>query len=545
MTPHPLHFFKHPIDSLALPEKFTYPFNYTPHPLCVVASGEVQDYLRTRTDWAEELSEGKMFGVLVVQTDSGELGYLAAFSGNLAGRNDHEYFVPPVFDLLHKDGFFKMEEREITAINHRIRQLSHAPECIACHALLKQETHQAQQELASQKALLKANKATRDERRNSNPSLSENELAEMVRVSQFEKAEYKRLEKRWQTRLAEFQQEAAVFHTEIEQLKAERKTKSAALQQKLFDCFQMLNSKGEAKGLCDIFAQTAQKIPPAGAGECAAPKLLQYAFRHGLKPIAMAEFWCGASPKTEIRHHGHFYPACKGKCEPILGHMLQGMELDTDPQRQATAPNIKIEILYEDDYLLIIHKPSGLLSVPGKSSHDSAYQRIRERYPEATGPLVVHRLDMSTSGLLLIAKTKEVHKSLQAQFKGRSIKKRYITLLDGLIAEDSGSIDLPLTSDYNHRPRQMVDMEGGKPALTLWRVLERTAQHTRIEFTPVTGRTHQLRVHAAHPLGLNTPIVGDELYGRKAERLYLHAEYLEFVHPVTGVVVTVEKMAEF
>lgn len=545
MTLHPLHFFKHPIDAIALPEKFTYPFNYTPHPLCIVASEEVQDYLRTRTDWAEELSEGKMFGVLVVETDSGVLGYLAAFSGNLAGRNDHDFFVPPVFDLLQKDGFFKVEEREITAINHRIRQLSHAPEYIASHALLKQETHQAQQELASQKTLLKANKTARDERRKINPSLSENELAEMVRESQFEKAEYKRLEKRWQTRLAELQQKVDVFQAEIEQLKTERKAKSAALQQKLFDSFQMLNSKGEAKGLCDIFAQTAQKTPPAGAGECAAPKLLQYAFFHGLKPIAMAEFWWGASPKTEIRHHGHFYPACKGKCEPILGHMLQGMALDVDPQQQSSAHHLKIETLYEDQYLLVIYKPSGLLSAPGKSSADSVYQRIRELYPEATGPLVVHRLDMSTSGLLLIAKMKEVHKSLQAQFKGRSIRKRYIALLDGLVAEDSGSIDLPLASDYNHRPRQIVDMKGGKPALTLWRVLERTAQHTRIEFTPVTGRTHQLRVHAAHPLGLNAPIVGDELYGRKAERLYLHAEYLEFVHPITGEVVKVERKAEF
>lgn len=545
MTSHPLHYFKHPIDSVALPEKFTFPFNYTPHPLCVMASEELQDYLHTRTDWAEELSEGKMFGVLVVQTSAGELGYLTAFSGNLAGRNDHEYFVPPVFDLLQKDGFFKVEEREITTINHRIRQLSYAPEYIASHALLKQETHQAQQELASQKTLLKANKTARDERRKINPSLSENELAEMVRESQFEKAEYKRLEKRWQTRLAELQQKVDVFQAEIEQLKTERKAKSAALQQKLFDSFQMLNSKREAKGLCEIFVQTVQKTPPAGAGECAAPKLLQYAFLHELKPIAMAEFWWGNSPKTEIRHHGLFYPACKGKCEPILGHMLQGIELDADPQRQSIAHHLEIETLYEDEYLLVIHKPSGLLSAPGKSSADSVYQRILERYPDATGPLVVHRLDMSTSGLLLIAKTKEVHKILQAQFKGRNIKKRYIALLDGIVVKDSGSIDLPLASDYNHRPRQMVDRENGKPALTLWRVLERTAQHTRIEFTPVTGRTHQLRVHAAHPLGLNAPIVGDELYGRKADRLYLHAEYLEFVHPGTGEVVKVEKMAEF
>lgn len=545
MTDNPLLHFNHPIAQYSLPENFTFPFNYTPHPLCVLASEELQEYLQSHTEWAEELSRGKMFGVLVVKTDTGELGYLAAFSGNLAGRNDHPHFVPPVFDLLQKDGFFKLEEREISAINHRIREISKNPAYLACKETLEQETYLSQQTLTEQKTAIKANKTARDAHRQANPSLSEKELAEMVKASQHEKAEYKRLEKRWQQRLTELNEAVDSFTQEIGQLKTERKTKSAALQQKLFDRFQMLNIRGEAKGLCAIFEQTVQKTPPAGAGECAAPKLLQYAFLHGLQPIAMAEFWWGASPKTEIRHHGHFYPACKGKCEPILAHMLQGIELDPDPMQSQTSANHEIEILYEDEYLLIIHKPAGLLSVPGKLAADSAYQRISDLYPDATGPLVVHRLDMSTSGLLLMAKTKEVHKSLQAQFKGRSIKKRYIALLDGIIPEEVGMIELPLSPDFNHRPRQMVDMENGKPALTHWRVLERTEQYTRIEFTPVTGRTHQLRVHAAHPLGLNAPILGDELYGRKADRLYLHAEYLEFVHPVSEEVVRVEKRAEF
>ncbi len=543
-TESPLHFFKHTVDHYSLPEKFTFPFNYTPHPLCVLASGELQEYLLSRTDWSDELSQGKMFGVLVVRTEKGELGYLAAFSGNLDGRNDHPHFVPPVFDLLQKDGFFKLEEQEISAINHRIKEITHNPEYIACSTTLKEETHLAHKVLTEQKTLLKANKAARDECRKNN-LLNEEELADMVKASQFEKAEYKRLEKQWQIRLALLKEELENFSGEIERLKTERKTKSAALQHKLFDRFQMLNSKGETRGLCEIFAQTVQKTPPAGAGECAAPKLLQYAFLHRLKPIAMAEFWWGVSPKTEIRHHGHFYPACKGKCEPILAHMLQGMELDPDPLQYDTVTNQETEILYEDEYLLVIHKPAGLLSVPGKSDRDSAYQRIRKKYPDATGPLVVHRLDMATSGLLLMAKTQEVHKSLQTLFKNRNIKKRYIALLDGIISEDSGTINLPLSPDFYHRPRQMVDMENGKPALTHWRVLKRTAQRTRIEFTPVTGRTHQLRVHAAHPLGLNTPIVGDELYGRNADRLYLHAEYLEFMHPVTGEVVRVERKTEF
>ena len=275
------------------------------------------------------------------------------------------------------------------------------------------------------------------------------------------------------------------------------------------------------------------------------PKLLQYAYQHQLEPIAMAEFWWGDSPKTEIRHHGYYYPACKGKCEPILHHMLQGLRVDENPLLADSHRETKLDILYEDDYLLVINKPEGMLSVPGKGDADSVYQRLRILYPDATGPIIVHRLDMATSGLLLAAKTKEAHQNLQAQFKNRTIQKRYIALLEGEVPQDEGEIRLPLCPDPLDRPRQIVSEEFGKPALTRYRVLERTSGKTLIAFYPQTGRTHQLRVHAAHLQGLHCPILGDELYGRKAERLYLHAEYLAFTHPITSERIEIQKSPAF
>ena len=341
------------------------------------------------------------------------------------------------------------------------------------------------------------------------------------------------------------QAEIEAFETEIERLRTERKTRSAALQQRLFKQFQMLDACGRKRDLCDIFQDTAQKVPPAGAGECAAPKLLQYAYRSGLQPVAMAEFWWGDSPKNEIRRHGYYYPACKGKCEPILRHMLQGLQVEDNPLQNDSHRDTELEILYEDEWLLVVNKPAGMLSVPGKLDVDSVYQRVRRIYPEATGPMIVHRLDMATSGLLLIAKTKEVHQNLQAQFKNRTVRKRYVALLDGLVKRREGLIALPLRPDPEDRPRQVVDEVSGKPAVTLFETLICEAHRSRVLFFPQTGRTHQLRVHAAHPLGLDAPIVGDELYGKRAERLYLHAEYLAFRHPVSGRMIEVEKLAEF
>ena len=346
-------------------------------------------------------------------------------------------------------------------------------------------------------------------------------------------------------KLEEDQAKVDRLEQEIEQLKQERKRRSAALQRKLFEQFRILNARGEVKDLCELFAPTSQGTPPAGAGECAAPKLLQYAYQHQLEPIAMAEFWWGDSPKTEIRHHGYYYPACKGKCEPILHHMLQGLRVDENPLLADSHRETKLDILYEDDYLLVINKPEGMLSVPGKGDADSVYQRLSILYPEATGPIIVHRLDMATSGLLLAAKTKEAHQNLQAQFKNRTIQKRYIALLEGEVPQDEGEIRLPLCPDPLDRPRQIVSEEFGKPALTHYRVLERTSGKTLIAFYPQTGRTHQLRVHAAHPQGLHCPILGDKLYGRKAERLYLHAEYLAFTHPITSERIEIQKSPAF
>ena len=537
------HSFQTSIAGIELPRLFTYPFHYTPHPLCVMAAGEVQAYINKQTRWKEELDKGKMFGVLIVRTSNGQTGYLAAFSGNLCGSNSHSFFVPPVYDLLKPDGFFKIEEEQISAINHQIGQLQNCDRYLELQQKMERETASSQQALSEARKVLKAAKEKREQRRLHRPN--ENEQAAMIRESQYQKAEFKRLERYWKEQISEIKTELESFSSQIEALKAERRNRSAALQQKLFQQFNFLNAKGETKNLCAIFEETVQKTPPAGAGECAAPKLLQYAYLSGLSPIAMAEFWWGESPKTEIRHHGYYYPSCRGKCEPILRHMLQGLNVEPAPSERYSLSQNMPEILFEDQWLLVLHKPEGVLSVPGKSEEQSIYSLLRARYPEATGPLVVHRLDLATSGLLLAAKTQEVHRHLQAQFENRSIKKRYIALLDGILPEEEGVIDLPICPDYLDRPRQMVNEELGKTAITRYRVMDRKNGQTRIAFFPLTGRTHQLRVHAAHPLGLNCPIVGDELYGRKAERLYLHAEYLEFIHPVSGQRMVIEKKAEF
>lgn len=537
------HSFQTSIAGIELPRLFTYPFHYTPHPLCVMAAGEVQAYINKQTRWKEELDKGKMFGVLIVRTSNGQTGYLAAFSGNLCGSNSHSFFVPPVYDLLKPDGFFKIEEEQISAINHQIGQLQNCDRYLELQQKMERETASSQQALSEARKVLKAAKEKREQRRLHRPN--ENEQAAMIRESQYQKAEFKRLERYWKEQISEIKTEMESFSSQIEALKAERRNRSAALQQKLFQQFNFLNAKGETKNLCAIFEETVQKTPPAGAGECAAPKLLQYAYLSGLSPIAMAEFWWGESPKTEIRHHGYYYPSCRGKCEPILRHMLQGLNVEPAPSERYSLSQNMPEILFEDQWLLVLHKPERVLSVPGKSEEQSIYSLLRARYPEATGPLVVHRLDMATSGLLLAAKTQEVHRHLQAQFENRSIKKRYIALLDGILSEEEGVIDLPICPDYLDRPRQMVNEELGKTAITRYRVMDRKNGQTRIAFFPLTGRTHQLRVHAAHPLGLNCPIVGDELYGRKAERLYLHAEYLEFIHPVSGQRMVIEKKAEF
>lgn len=537
-----LHYFADSISLLSLPEKFTYPFHYTPHPLCVAAAGEVGRYLSTKGEWQGELRKGKMFGVLIVRTGEGEVGYLAAFSGILAGKNRHTYFVPPVYDVQEPDGLFRIEEEQISGINRRIEELQADVRYKDCKQRLADETILAGQVLDDIRGRMKAAKVERDRLRS---TVTRVDSEQLIRESQFQKAELKRQKQYWKDHLASLQAEVEVFETEIERLKAERKTRSAALQQWLFKQFRMLNARGEERDLCNLFKDTVQKTPPAGAGECAAPKLLQYAYRNGWQPLAMAEFWWGDSPKNEIRRHGYYYPACKGKCGSILKHMLQGLHVEENPLETDMHRDTELEIMYEDEWLSVVNKPAGMLSVPGKSDIDSVYGRVRRMYPEATGPMIVHRLDMATSGLILIAKTKEVHQNLQAQFKNRTVCKRYVAWLDGIVEKKEGHIELPLRPDPEDRPRQVVDAVHGKPAVTDYTVLHYDSGRTFISFIPKTGRTHQLRVHSAHPLGLNAPIVGDELYGRKADRLYLHAEYLGFIHPVSGVYMEIEKESGF
>lgn len=560
-----IHFFNQPVSHIALPDKFTYPFHYTPHPLSVLAAEEVKAYIATQKEWKEELTLGKMFGVLIVQIpEDSKIGYLAAFSGNLAGKNQHPYFVPPVYDLLQPKGFFKIEEEQITAINAQIEKLQADSHYLSLKEKQRENLEQATTILNQAKSELKSAKEARELRRKSSPALSEEEQAILIRESQYQKAELKRLERKWKEQLAEIEKEIVDFEAEIERLKTERKERSAALQQKLFEQFRMLNAKGEINDLCTIFEQTVHKTPPAGAGECALPKLLQYAYLHQLKPLAMAEFWWGESPKNEVRYHGYYYPSCKGKCEPILQHMLQGLAVEKNPLSIDTNKDTELNIIFEDEWLLVVDKPAGMLSVPGKDEEtNSVYHRLKSKYPEATGPIIVHRLDMATSGLLLVAKTKEVHQNLQAQFENRSIKKRYVALLDGSVKMNTetksieqtksevtgngatGRIELPLCLNPLDRPRQMVSEEHGKVAITEYRILKCTEKYTRIAFYPLTGRTHQLRVHAAHPKGLGCPIIGDELYGKKAERLYLHAEYIEFRHPIYGDIICIQKEADF
>ena len=548
--------FKSDISGISLPEKFTFPFYYEPHQLSIIAATALQDYLETQTNFEhnfglrenqEGLVIGKMFGVLVCENSKGKLGYLWAFSGKLANGNHHEYFVPTIFDMLQKDGFYKIEEETVNVINREIERLEESEAYLKAIEKVNQTNLQATSEIQIQKERIKSEKINRDEKR----LIAEKTLdfesyksvqKELSEASKQESILLKQMTKYWNFQKENAKNELDKLISEITALKELRKQKSSALQQRLFDAYSFLNQSGERKSIGEIFNNN----PPAGAGECAAPKLLHYAFENQLKPIAMAEFWWGKAPNSEIRKHKQFYPACKSKCEPILmTHMLQGLDMEVNPFEENPAEGKEIKIVYEDDVLLVINKPAEFLSVPGKKIQDSVYQRIKDRYPNATGPLIVHRLDMSTSGLLLIAKDEETYIKLQSQFIKRTIKKRYVALLDGILKEKEGFIDLPLRVDLDDRPRQLVCYEHGKQAQTKWEVIEVKNNQTRVYFYPISGRTHQLRVHASHELGLKTPIVGDDLYGSKSNRLHLHAEQLVFTHPVTKEIITITEKAEF
>lgn len=542
------------------------PLDYEPHPLCIQACREVQEMLARREDWQEEIARGKMFGVLIVEnvktdTDVPKWGYLAAYSGQIGGRSDWEDFVPAVFDYLQPDGYFKTHETEISHINQSISHLEKDERMKEARTLIRQLQEERKRTIAAYQEKMKEAKAKRDSRREAG-NLSEAEEAEMIRESQFMKAELRRLKKSLSEKTA-LETEFEDYQENILRLKQLRKQLSDALQQWLFSQFRMLNQEGESKDLLEIFRDEALKeypqaaiatsriaalkmVPPAGSGECCEPKLLQYAYQHGYKPLQMAMFWWGESPKEEIRHHLQFYPACNGKCKPILHWMLPTSTFE--PEAINLSIYDKVETLYEDREIAVIHKPEGLLSVPGKdAAQPSVYALMRRKYPEATGPLIVHRLDMATSGVLLIAKTEFAYHRLQQAFLNHQIQKKYVAIISGRDIPEKGIISLPLLPDYLNRPRQMVNHEQGKEAITEYEILERIdGFHLRIALYPKTGRTHQLRVHCAHQEGLNAPILGDPLYGNeKAARLHLHAEEITFEHPLTGKKITIKRKADF
>lgn len=539
------HFFKSDITDITLPEKFTFPFYYQPHTLAKLAANQLQQYLENQTDFTHNFgftedkknAIGKMFGVLVVKNKENKLGFLAAFSGKLEDESCPDYFVPHVFNLRTKNSFYVQGEKEIEKISETLLQLKNDKN----YHQLKKEVHKLskkiEDDLEFQRKKMKLSKKNRKLRKKEGfTNLNDTDYLKLIKKLEQESFNdqffYKELVIYYEQKINEKRQKLINFEEKINSLKKERKTISANLQQTLFEKFKFLNQQKEVKALVDIFNNPAVK-PPAGSGECAAPKLLQFAFLNNLQPICMAEFWWGISPNSAIRKHKNYYPACQSRCKPILSHMLSGLEIDENLLIKEVSKDKELKIIFEDDVLIAVNKPAEFLSVPGKEITDSVYARIKEQYPDATGPLIVHRLDMSTSGILLLTKTKEANKTLQSQFINRTVKKRYVALLEGNLTENKGKIQLPLRVDLDDRPKQLVCYKHGKNAETIWEVIEKKNNTTRVYFYPITGRTHQLRVHAAHKNGLNIPIIGDDLYGKKQNRLHLHAEFIEFRHPTT------------
>lgn len=580
-----------------------------PRALAFVAARRVAAYVEQHPELTAGEVCGKMYGVLVVEAPGGCLAFLAAHSGLLGGRNDWPFFVPPVFDAQQPDGHFKTKEREISGMNRRIAELMQRPQLFEARQRLEQVRQQTGRVIAREREEVKARKARRDTMRREQPQMDDATKAMLIRESQHDKAQLRRLMKSCEASVAEHQEALDVLEREIAALKRERREGSDALQRWLFDQYVMLNAKGMRRTLIDIFARFNGTLPPAGAGDCCAPKLLQFAYAHNLRPVSLAEFWLGAPPPTEVRRHLQFYPPCRSKCYPILQFMLQGLDAplpgaeEVYPLREeggGTTNDEKgslddkasigtneahadkasfddngfldaqghiykkcgasLHIIYEDEQMAVVSKPSGMLSVPGKSCRLSVESIVREHYGIAADvPVIVHRLDMDTSGLLLIARTREAHKALQQQFLDHTVSKSYLALLEGVPHEGltgehvvwhsshTGTITLPLRPDLDDRPRQLVDFVHGKPAVTRFRLLKVIDGHQLIALTPVTGRTHQLRMHCAHHLGLNCPILGDPLYGNAiepsaniAQRLYLHAEQITFRHPETGKILRVK-----
>ncbi|WP_338398257.1 RluA family pseudouridine synthase [Persicobacter psychrovividus] len=542
------------IDIAQLPAQFTYPFNYTPHAASVAVAEELQQYLAQKSEWAEELSLnrtgghiGKMFGVLIVETPTGEKGYLTAFSGAIGGKNDWQGFVPTLYDRFDPEGFFKIGEEEINKINRKVEAFEQSEEYQQAKVRAVRTREESELKIEAIKQEVKARKAQRAlERTAAAERLSPEDFEALLNrfsfASQHDRRWMKGAIKEEKRKVAIAQEQLQQLSSAIKNLKEERRERSNKIQQQIFDCYNFLNIRGERKSVREIFGE---ELPPAGAGDCAGPRLLQYAFARQLKPICMAEFWYGTSPKTVIRKHLRYYPACRGKCKPIFEHMLQGLDIEPNPMHGRMINPEKIKLIYEDDDIVVVNKPSGFLSVPGKEISDSIQERVKQQCPDATGPMIVHRLDMDTSGVMVVAKNDAAYKHLQMQFIKRTVNKRYTAILEGYVKKTDGYIDLPLRVDLDNRPNQMVCFEHGKHARTHFEVIWRKNGQTKVHFHPITGRTHQLRMHASHADGLNCPIVGDDLYGQRAHRLHLHAEMLEIVHPVRKEPMTFHIPADF
>jgi tRNA pseudouridine32 synthase/23S rRNA pseudouridine746 synthase len=551
---HYLSAFVSDISQYSLPSKFTYPFHYQAHPLALVASKELQQKLKAFHS-VDTQQQGRMYGVLIVKDAQGSLGYLSALSGN-ANENSLDdasaiNFVPTIHQAYDQSEFEKTQQIEINGINKKITQLESNTEISHLTALLESQVAKANEEIQSLQLQMRENKKARKEKRAwlSSTALPESEHRDisisLSRASVTDKKTLQALKLHHQTGTELTSVKLQQLTDEIAVLKKNRKKRSAKLQKHFFKQYQMLNIQGESKDLTEIFAETIIQKPPAGSGDCAAPKLLQFAFEHKLTPVCMAEFWWGKQPKSEIRKHKNFYPACQGKCQPILGHMLLGMDVDSNPLLINPAEGLDLEIVFQDEHVVVVNKPAGLLSVPGKSIKDSVYTRIKAQFPQATGGLIIHRLDMATSGLLMLAMNERAHKNLQQQFLDKKVSKRYVATIGGKLEKTAGDICLPLRGDFDDRPKQMVCHEHGKYAETHWQLIEEKGNTSKLFLYPITGRTHQLRMHCAHPDGLNIPIIGDSLYGSSANRLHLHAQRLSFSHPMTKEQLTFEVKEDF
>ncbi|MBC6999280.1 RluA family pseudouridine synthase [Cytophaga sp. FL35] len=524
------------IRDFQIPESFEYPHFYRPAPVAQEAARDLQKRLKLELPELENLSKGRMLGVLVVQTKEGAFGYLSAYSGELQAELEIMPFVPPVYQLPKGENFPKMAQ--INSIGKEVHTLESSEGYISAKIELQQILKETEVNILEAKKKAKIAKEKRDELRIEAAGLPENERRNQLDQLNLEGAHHgmdlRRYIRSENLKLEKAKEVVREIEKHINALKVLRREKSAELQEVIFQSFVFMNKLGERKNAMEVFNDFGVEVPPAGAGECAAPKLFQYAFKHSMTPIALAEFWWGASPNSEIREHGKFYPACKRKCQPILDHMLKGMQVKPNPLLENFGEGKDLEVLFEDEHLVVVNKPSGMLSVSGRYIKDSVQTRVQQRYPKATGPMIVHRLDQDTSGVMVVALNKVSHKRLQQQFLERSIQKTYMAILEKPIHKSKGVIKLPLILDINNRPMQMVSYKHGKPALTHYEVMEESALRTLIRLKPITGRSHQLRVHCAHKLGLHAPIVGDNLYGTPEKRLCLHAQQIKFSHPITG-----------